>query len=67
MISDFAVALVKFQFLGFPLSQVSVVSANNVVNVVNFFFSFVLSPIAAVAKTQLLRHTSDTFKTWMPT
>ena len=40
----------------FPLSQVSVVllSANNVVNA---FFCFVLSPIVAVAKTQLFRQT----------
>ena len=43
-------------FWGFPLSQVSVVlpSANNVVNA---FFCFVLSPIVAVAKTQLFRPT----------
>ena len=43
-------------FWGFPLSQVSVVllSANNVVNT---FFCFVLSPIVAVAKTQLFRPT----------
>ena len=43
-------------FKGFPLSQVSVVlpSANNVVNA---FFCFVLSPIVAVAKTQLFRPT----------
>ena len=43
-------------FWGFSLSQVSVVlpSANNVVNA---FFCFVLSPIVAVAKTQLFRPT----------
>ena len=43
-------------FWSFPLSQVSVVlpSANNVVNA---FFCFVLSPIVAVAKTQLFRPT----------
>ena len=43
-------------FWDFPLSQVSVVlpSANNVVNA---FFCFVLSPIVAVAKTQLFRQT----------
>ena len=52
MISDSAVGPLKFQFLGFPLSQVSVVlpSAKNVVNA---FFCFVLSPIVAVTKTQL--------------
>ena len=52
MISDSAVAPLKFQFLGFPLSQVSVVlpSAKNMVNA---FFCFVLSPIVAVTKTQL--------------
>ena len=52
MISDSAVAPLKFQFLGFPLSQVSVVlpSAKNVVNA---FFCFVLSPIVAVTKTKL--------------
>ena len=43
-------------FWGFPLSQVSVMlpSANNVVNA---FLCFVLSPIVAVAKTQLFRPT----------
>ena len=43
-------------FGGFPLSQVSVVlpSANNVVNAL---FCFVLSPIVAVARTQLFRPT----------
>ena len=43
-------------FGGFPLSQVSVVlpSANNVVNA---FFCLVLSPIVAVAKTELFRQT----------
>ena len=54
MISDSAVAPLKFQFLGFPLSQVSVVlpSAKNVVNA---FLCFVLSPIVAVTKTRLFR------------
>ena len=43
-------------FGGFPLSQVSVVLPS-ATNVVNASFSFVLSPIVAVAKTQLFRQT----------
>ena len=50
MISDSAVAPLKFQFLGFPTSQVSV-ALPSAKNVVNAFFCFVLSPIVAVTKT----------------
>ena len=52
MISDSAVAPLKFQFLGFPtVSGVCGVALAK--NVVNAFFCFVLSPIVAVTKTQL--------------
>ena len=70
MISDSAaVAPVNFQFLGFPtVSGVCGVAFSEQCGQCGklLFFSFVLSPIAAVAITQLLKHTSDTFKTWMP-
>ena len=52
MISDSAVAPLKFQFLGFPtVSGVCGVAFRK--NVVNAFFCFVLSPIVAVTKTKL--------------
>ena len=64
MISDSFVAPLKFQFLGFPtVSGVCGVSVSEQCGQCGKLFSAsVLSPIAAVAKTQLLRHT---FKTWM--